>query len=59
MNTTISFKTTLQTPSWLKAILAGTPATVVETIMMYKGTPIMIGQPMDIASELSKIMSVS
>lgn len=58
MNTTISFKTTLQTPSWLKAILAGTPATVVETIM-YKGTPIMIGQPMDIAFELSKITGVS
>ena len=59
MNTTISFKTTLQTPSWPKAILAGIPATVVETIMMYKGAPMMIGQPMDIALELSKMMGVS
>ena len=59
MDTTISLKTTVQTPSWPKAILAGIPATVVETIMMYKGAPMMIGQPMDIALELSKMMGIS
>ena len=59
MNTTISFKTTVQMPSWPKAFLAGIPATVVETIMMYKGAAMMIGQPMDIALELSKMMGVS
>ncbi len=59
MNATISFKTTLQTPSWPKAILAGIPATVVETIMMYKGAPMIIDRPMDIALEFSKMMGVS
>jgi uncharacterized membrane protein YagU involved in acid resistance len=45
--------------SWPKAVLAGIAATAVETLMMYKGATMMIGQPMDIALELSNMMGVS
>ena len=59
MNTTASFIQTLDVSSWPKAVLAGIVATAVETLMMYKGATMMIGQPMDIALELGKMMGVS
>ena len=59
MNTTTSLTSTLEMSSWPKAVLAGIAATAVETLMMYKGATMMIGQPMDIALELSKMMGVS
>ena len=56
MNTTASLTSTLEMSSWPKAVLAGIVATTVETSMMYKGATMLIGQPMDIAHELSKMM---
>ena len=55
MNTTASLTSTLDMSSWLKTLLGGIVATAVETLMMYKGATMMIGQPMDIALELSKM----
>ena len=59
MNTTASFTQTLDVSSWPKAVLAGIVATAIETLMMYKGATMMIGQPMDIALELGQMMNVS
>ena len=59
MNTTTSLTSTIEMSSWPKAVLAGIVATAVETLMMYKGATMMIGQPMDIALELSNMMGVS
>lgn len=59
MNSATAFTSTLEMSSWPKAVLAGIVATAVETLMMYKGATMMIGQPMDIALELSNMMGVS
>jgi hypothetical protein len=59
MNTTTSLTSILEMSSWPKAVLAGIVATAVETLMMYKGATMMIGQPMDIALELGNMMGVS
>ena len=59
MNTTASLTQTLDVSSWPRAVLAGIVATAVETLMMYKGATMMIGQPMDIALELGQMMNVS
>ena len=59
MNSATAFTSTLEMSSWPKAVLAGIVATAVETFMMYKGATMMIGQPMDIALELSNMMGVS
>jgi len=59
MNTTASLTQTLDVSSWPKAVLAGIVATAIETLMMYKGATMMIGQPMDIALELGQMTDVS
>lgn len=41
---------------FLRALLGGFVATVLLTLMMYFGAPIMIGKPMDIAAHLGAMM---
>ena len=44
--------------SWVKLLVAGLGATIVQTLMMYFVAPMMTGSVMDIAHELSAMMGM-
>ncbi len=45
-------------PATSKVLIAGFVATIVITLMMYFGAPMMTGKPMDIAGELARMIGM-